>query len=220
VAGVVVSPRATYAAVAARPRALGVLLLAAAVSAAAQGAFLVTEVGQEAVLDQQVRFLESFGMTVSDEMYAQMASRVRWAAYTSAVSQFVFLPLTAAIVAGLIVGVFTMLLGGEATFRHVYAVVAHSGVIVMLQPLFNTPLSYAAGEFSSANLGVFVPMLEETSVMVRFLGAVDLFVVWWAVNLAIGVGVLCRRRAGGIAAGIIGIYLAIALVLAFIRSGS
>jgi hypothetical protein len=218
--GVLVSPRATYAAVAARPRAFGALAVVFLVTSLAQAIFLSTEVGQDAVLDQQVRVLESFGVTIPDAAFAQMESRVAWAPYSTVASQLVFLPLMAAIVAGLLVGVFSMLLGGDATFRHVYAVVAHSGAVIAVQQLFAMPLSYAAGRFSSADLGVFVPMLEETSFTALFLGAIDLFIVWWAVNLATGVGVLYKRGTGGTATGIIGIYVFIALVLAIFRSGS
>ena len=67
-------------------------------------------------------------------------------------------------------------------------------------------------------LGVFVPMLEETSFPARFLGAVVLLHVWWALSLAIGLGVLYRRRTGGIASSVIGLYILVALVLAVVRS--
>ena len=36
-------------------------------------------------------------------------------------------------------------------------------------------------------------MLDEASPVARFLGVVDLFVVWWIVVLAIGMSVLYRR---------------------------
>ena len=61
VVGVFVSPRATYADVAARPRWFGVLALGIALVAGSTFAFLSTEVGQQAVLEQQAQVLESFG---------------------------------------------------------------------------------------------------------------------------------------------------------------
>ena len=70
--GVVVSPRATYAAVAARPRSIAVLAVVLLVSGVAQGLFLSSEVGQQTVLDQQVRAMEAFGLNITDQMYAQM----------------------------------------------------------------------------------------------------------------------------------------------------
>jgi len=86
--------------------------------------------------------------------------------------------------------------------------------------LFSMPLSYAMRQLTGANLSVFVPMLEETSFLVRFLGAIDLFYVWWCINVAIGVGVLFKRKTGGIAATFLGVYVLIALLQAIIRSGN
>ena len=53
-----------------------------------------------------------------------------------------------------------------------------------------------------------------------FLGSIDLFLVWATINLAIGLGVLYKRRTGPIATTFLGIYVVIALVVAFFRSGS
>jgi hypothetical protein len=218
VLGVIFSPRQTYAAVAARPRALGVLAVITIVMAIGQFVFLSSQVGQEIALDQQVRSMEAFGMTVTDEMYAGIERGITRARYTSAISLILFIPLFNAIIAGLLLVVFTMLLGGSATFKHVNAIVAHAGVISVLQQLFALPLTYASGEASGANLGVFVPMLDENSLPVLFLGSIDLFYLWWCISLAIGLGVLYRRRTGPIATGLISLYVLIALVIAFIRS--
>lgn len=218
IVGIVFSPRDTYAAVAARPRAAAVLTLITVLMASAQFAFLSTTLGQDLALEQQVRSMEAFGMTVSDEMYSQLQTRTQYAKYTSGASLLVFVPLINAIVAGILLVVFTMLLGGSGTFRQVNAIVAHAGVIPLLQQFFGLPLTYASGEISGANLGVFVPMLEENSLPVLFLGSLDLFLIWWCISLAIGIGVLYRRRTGPIATGLITLYVLIALVIAVIRS--
>jgi len=63
-----------------------------------------------------------------------------------------------------------------------------------------------------------VPFLEETSFVARFLGALDLVVMWWMLNLAIGLGVLYKRRTGPVAVGMFTTYLAIALIVAAVRS--
>ena len=218
--GVLLSPRSTYEAVAARPRSLGVLLIVLLVSGVAQGLFLSSEVGQQTALDQQIRSIEAFGVTVTDQMYDQMEQGMKRAAFTGPIAQAIFLPIIIAAEAGVLLMVFSLLMGGAAKFKHVYAVVSHSAVIVALQQVFSMALSYVSGKTASANLGIFVPMLDETSVVTLFLGSIDLFFVWATVNLAIGLGVLYRRRTGPIATTLIGIYVVIALAIAFFRSGS
>jgi ABC-type transporter Mla maintaining outer membrane lipid asymmetry permease subunit MlaE len=200
--GTIVSPGETFADVAARPRVLGMLALVLAIMIACQVAFLLTDIGKQALLDQQVKAMEGFGMTVTDQMYSQMESRLSIAPWTTAGSQLVFIPLVGAIIAGLLMGVFNALLDGKATFKQVYAIVIHSSVIIALSTLFGTPISYMQGKFTSASrLSVFVPFLEEESFLVRFLGGIDL-----------------KKKTGPIATSLIGIYVTIVLVIAAIRS--
>ena len=74
------------------------------------------------------------------------------------------LPLAGLILAGVFFAVFNAALGGDATFKQVFAVVAHSGVVIALQQLFVLPLDYARETMSSpTNLGVFLPFLDENT---------------------------------------------------------
>lgn len=216
--GVIFSPGATFAAVAARPRALGALAVSGLVFVLCQTAFMATDTGREIVLDQQVRTMESFGVTVTDETYARMEEQLDRAMVINPIATLVFVPIVNAALAGLLLVVFTMLLGGSGTFKQLNAVAAHAGIVIAVQQLFSTPLSYASGRIAGANLGIFVPMLEETSFVALFLGAIDLFLIWWLVVLAIGVAVLYRRRTGPVATGLLTVYVAIALLLAVVRS--
>ena len=220
IVGVLLTPRATYAAVAAKPRALGVLAVVLVIIGLAQGLFLSSEVGQQLMLDQQIRAMEAFGMTVSDQLYDQMEQGMKRAAITGPITQVIFWPIALAIEAGILLVIFSLLMGGAATFKHVYAVVAHSSVIVAIQQVFSLALSYASGAMAGANLGVFVPMLDEKNIVTLFLGSIDLFFVWATISLAIGLGVLYRRRTGPIATTMLGLYVVIALVIALFRSGS
>ncbi len=220
IVGVIFSPRETYAAVAARPRWFGVLAVSLVTIATATGVLLSTESGKQAALDQNVSAVEAFGGTVTDEMYTQMESQMEYARYTGAASVLVVSPLIMLIMAGLLHVVFGMLMGGTASFKHVYAILAHSSVIGAIQQVFTVALSYARGEAAGANLGIFVPMLEETSFAVKFLETIDLFRLWSLVSLAIGLAVLYKRRTGPVATSLICVYIVIALVIAFFRSGS
>jgi predicted membrane channel-forming protein YqfA (hemolysin III family) len=75
---------------------------------------------------------------------------------------------------------------------------------------------------SATNLAVFLPMLDESSFLARFLGKVDLFLIWWIVVLSIGLGVLFKRKSGPIAAGLFIVYGVIAVIAAafFGRGGA
>jgi hypothetical protein len=115
--------------------------------------------------------------------------------------------------------VFTAFLGGDARFKQVYAVVVHSGVILSVSQLFGLPLAYAKESMSGAtNLAVFLPFLDESSFAARALGSVDLFILWWAVSVSIGLGVLYKRRTGPIAFTLIAVYVAIGLVIAAVKT--
>jgi hypothetical protein len=218
--GVVFSPRATYAAIVARPRALGAFVITIGIIGATQGLFFATPVMQEVLLDQQVRMIESFGVNISDQMYAGIEQGVARAPYQTPISVAIIIPIASAIMAAIILGIWGMLLGGVASFKQVYAILGHSGIIFAIQTLLTMPLSYVTGRISSATLDVFVPMMEETSFMARFLGAIDLFWIWWCVSVAIGIGVLFKRKTGGIAMAFLGLYVCVALVLGFVRSGN
>src|SRR6266545_2188921 len=128
----------------------------------------------------QVRQMESFGRTMTDAQYRRMEQFAGMSKYFGALGQIVTLPVMALIVAGVAFAVFNAALGGDATFKQVYAVVAHSGVVVAVQQLFVLPLDYARETLSSpTNLTVFLPFLDENSFPARLLGSIDLFVIWW-----------------------------------------
>lgn len=216
--GVVVSPRETYADIAARPRVLGALVLVLLIVVGTSTGFLFTEVGRNALFDQQIRTMESFGFRINDQMYARLEQQLQWAPYTGAVSLLMF-PVGWAVIAGIILGVFNAVMGGNATFKQVYAIVVHSGFLMALQQLFVVPLNYARQAMSSpTNLAVFFPFLDETSFVAMLLGGIDLFFIWLIVNEAIGIGVLYKKRTAPIALTMLGIYVSVVLVIAGVRS--
>ena len=218
-AGVVFAPKDAYTAVAARPRALGALAVTLVIMIAAQSIFLSTDVGKAAALDQQLSTLKAFGVPVTDQMVQQMESRMAYAPYTGAASLLVGLPLFAAIIAGLLLAIFTAVLGGGATFKQVYSVVAHSSIIGAIQQAFSFPIMYARGEMvSPTRLSVFFPTLDENSFALHLLSTIDLFYLWSLINLAIGIGVLYKRRTGPVASVLLGIYAVIAVIIAAVRS--
>src|SRR5262245_34074475 len=217
--GVIVSPRRTYAGIVARPRVLGALVLIIALTACANLVFFSTRVGQDALMDQQIRTVESFGGQVNDATYATLERQAPFAGYITAASIIVASPLVMLLFAGIAFVVFNAILGGTSTFKQTLAVVVHSGFVGTLAQFFVLPLNYIRESISSpANLGLFLPFLDENTFLARFLGSVDLIYIWGLVNLAIGLGVLYKRRTGSIVTGLLIVYFVIALVVAAVRS--
>ena len=71
------------------------------------------------------------------------------------------------------------MMGGDATFKQMFAVFAHAAVISTLAQLFTGPLNYFRGAVTSAtNLAVLLPMIDPKSFVGRVLGMTDLFMIW------------------------------------------
>jgi hypothetical protein len=219
--GVITSPRETYAAVAAHPRVLGVLLATALAAAGTQYLFLSSESGKKAALDaidSQIAFAESLGATVTDEAYDGMVQSVDRAPYWGAVSALAGIPIYALVLAAVFMGIFNGILGGEARFKQVCAAVAHAGVIWTLGIVFTAVLGLFTGTATGATrLSVFFPMLE-TGFWTHLFRYVDIFWLWGFTSVATGLGVLYKRSTGAIAVTLIGVYLTIGIGYAIVRS--
>jgi Yip1 domain len=217
--GIITAPRETFASVVAHPRWLGMLVLITVMVAFFSALPMTTEAGKEATLDQQVKGMESFGMTVNDQQYENMRRGLRFAPYTTAGFIVVFSPIFTVIIAGILFGIFSAAMGGEASFKQVFTVLVHAGVISSLQSVFTGPLNYFRGAVSSAtNLAVLLPMIDPKSFLGRVLAMTDLFFLWYFLVLAIGLGVLYRRRTQPIAMTLYGIYAVIVIVAAAVMS--
>lgn len=217
--GIITAPRATFESVAAIPKWFAMLVLTTLIIAAGSALPLTTDGGRDALLEQQVRAMEGFGMQVNDQMYQQLQKRNTIAPYTTAGSVIVMGPIIAAALAGILFAIFNAAMGGNASFKQVYAVVVHAGVIQAAAQLFVGPLNYFRQSMTSAtSLGALLPMLPEGSFVARLAGMIDLFLIWWVLALAIGLGVLYRRRTQPIAMSLFGVYALIAVGAAAIMS--
>jgi Yip1 domain len=220
-AGVLFAPRATYAAVAAHPRWLGIFLTVFLITASAATALMSTDIGRNALLDQQISQSEAYGRRMNQAQIDQLEKISAYYVYGAPVIQLVSLSLGGLLIAGIAFAVFNAALGCDATFKQVFAVVAHSGGVLAVLSLFTTPLAYARESLSSAtNLAVFLPFLDESSFAARLLGSIDLIYIWWMLSLAIGLGVLYRKRTGPIATTMLAVYAAIGVIVAAIKTAS
>ena len=217
--GVITSPRDTFAAVVANPKWLGMMIATTLIIALFTALPMTTEAGKQATIDQQVKSMKSMGFDVNDQVYDRMEQGASRLPYTTAISVIVISPIFALIVAGILFAVFNAGLGGEASFKQVFAMLAHAGVISALSAVFSGVINYfRAGVSSATNLGALLPMLPEQSFIGNLFGAIDIFLIWYVVVLAIGLAVLYRRRTQPIAISLLGVYAVIALIIAVVKS--
>jgi hypothetical protein len=219
VVGVIVSPKETFAHIARDPRPFAMLAFVSIVAAVGTAIFFRTEVAQLAWLDAAVRQREAFGAEVDDNTYAAMERIAGYMGYIVPLYALVVGPIVTMIIAGILKAAFAVISGAEATFKQTLGVVAASGVVILVQQCFVLPLNYVRESMTSAtSLGAFLPMLAEDSFVARFLGTIDLFIVWWLIVMAIGLGVLFRRSTKTIALALFSIYLIIALGVATVTT--
>ena len=212
--GVFTSPRETFASVAAHPKWFGMMAVCVIASAILVAGFLFTQVGQDAWLDTVTT-----GRQLNDQQLAAFERMAPYAGYFALAQMVILFPLMIAVLAGILFAVFNAALGGQASFRQVFAIVVHGGPIGVVAQLFSMPLNYYRGTLTSAaNLGSLLPMLSEQSFASHFLGAIDVFIIWQVVVLAIGLGVLYKRRTQPIAISLLSVYAVIAVIIAVFKS--
>ena len=214
--GVIRRPRATFAAIVASPTWASALIATTVITFACSAGFLRTHVGQQALVDQWERTALAFGQHVDDARYARLedlsaGGGMVYAAVTALSSG----PMLAFGLAAVLCLVLNRTTGTRASYVQVLAVVCYAGVILTVRQVIATPLDYMRESLASpTTLVQFFTMLDEASPVARFLGVIDLFVVWWIMVLAIGMSVLYHRSARRLTVVFTGAYVALALLAA------
>jgi hypothetical protein len=215
--GIIFSPGATFAAALKAPKPFGILALVAVVVAGASMAPQLTPSGRQAVADMQMegmeRVAEMTGRELTQQDYEAVERRASLNMISGVVGTFVWLPIASLIVTALLWGVFNALLGGTATFKQVLTIVTHGTVIMAVGTAVSMPIMMMQGlQLGSSgpfNLGVLAPMLDSSTFLARFLRGIGVFSIWHTVVVAIGIGVLYKKKAGPIATGLLVLYLVI-----------
>ena len=213
--GVIRSPRATLAAVAATPRWLDVLVLTTIIGFLANAALFQTEVGKLALLDQWERTAIAFNGSIGPEQYAELQAMTEQGAIYALITALASGPLLVFGLSAVLIAVLRGLLHAQATFTQVLAIVSHAGVVLALRQAVAAPMAYASESLASpTSLVRFAGVIDESSPLARFLGVIDLFVVWWIVALAVGIAALAHRRVRPVALAFTGAYVVLAVLLA------
>jgi len=222
--GVLTSPRATFAGVVTKPRWFGMVAVLVVVGVLAGTALMATDTGRLAALDATRSQFKSFGINLPPEAEAKMERDMMemplWRmALSSSLGQIVMGFLLPLCIAGVFFLVFNVMMGGEATFKQMFATVVHANPVLLIGALFATPMMYFRGTMTGVtNLGVFLLLLDETSFLAKLFGSIDLIRIWWVIVLAIGLGVLYKRKTGPIATALFVFYGIIAIIFAAVAS--
>lgn len=215
VRGVILQPRSTFEALVQAPAWTATLLLCTAVSAGAWAGVFATETGRIALVDQWERAAIALGRDVDDTQYADLQ---RWSlqgpAYAAARALAVGPGLALLAAASLLLAARRF---RGATLRQCLAISTHAGVVLAVRDAVAAPVAFFRETTASATaVGVWFSALDEASVAARFVGSLDLFVLWWAALLGIGLATLCGLSARRTAAASLGTFVGLAGTVAIV----
>lgn len=144
----------------------------------------------------------------ADAPAEQVESAAEFAGTLSYVFSVIGPPIAVSVVAGLLLFVFNVLLGGAAGFKQLFSAVSHAWIILTLGVLLTLPIMIGAGDVNAAlALHHLAPGLEE-GFLYRFLHGLNVFGLWTTVVLGIGVSrIYPDRAAGGSVAILLSLYV-------------
>lgn len=207
---VFVQPGELHGALALNPAWFPMALFVATVVAAAGALIIPVELYQEMVLQGMREGADSAEAVAAFERIPPIVFRALVLGF--GFLAFLLMPILFSVVTYVI---FVFIRGDDATFKQHLAVVAHSGVITAVSAILNAFVNARTGDITGQlSVGTFFPFLPEGYVA-EFLGALDLFSLWAAVNVGIGMAAVDPRRSAGSSAGIlVGLIVVIALIRA------
>ena len=170
---------------------------------------MTTEAGKEATLEQQVRGMESFGMTGDrPDVRADARADVVRALSRRRIGVLIFSPIIALASPAFCFAVFNAAMGGEASFKQVFAVLVHAG-----RDLGAAAALHRAAELlprrrrSATNLGGAAADARPRSRSSAGCSAmIDLFLIWCAVRPGDRAGGALPAPTQPIAIALFGVY--------------
>ena len=186
-AQVVFSPGALFERLREKPVWLGALLTLVVLSVAAN-LLIPEELIRQAVMEQMP--------DNADPSAVETALRV--AGILRLIGPIVFPPLLAVFLAAVVLLIYNLIAGGEASFAQAMSATSHVLFIPTLGGLLTVPLMLAAGDVQvTLGLHLLMPGLDSESFAYNFLHGLNLFGIWAAVVLGIAVSRIYRRRSAG-----------------------
>jgi hypothetical protein len=197
-----------------RPVWLGTWVFILAIMAVCGTALLATDTGQQALVDERVRVIETFGGSIDDATYASLQARPPWWVYFTSGGRLLLTPVWTLLTAAVCWGV-ARASTKDATFTQALAIVVYASLVLVIGQLVATPLHYLRESLTSPlNLAAVLPGMEEGTAAARVFGAIDVFALWWLALIAIGLSALTGRAARKYLVGLGAVYVGFAAVMA------
>ncbi len=186
-AQVVFSPGALFERLRERPVWLGALLTVVVLSVGAS-LLIPEELLRQLVMEQ----IPDNADPSAVETALRLAGIMRF------IGPIVAWPLLAVFLAAVVLLIYNLLAGGEASFAQAMSATSHVLFIPTLGGLLTVPLMLAAGDVQVAlGLHLLVPGLDSESFTYSFLHGLNVFGIWAAVVLGIAVSRIYPRRSAG-----------------------
>lgn len=186
-AQVVFSPGALFEKLRERPVWLGALLTLVVLSVAAN-LLIPEELIRQAVMEQ----------LPDDADSSSVETAIRVAGVLRLIGPIVFPPLLAVFLAAVVLLIYNLLGGGEASFAQATSATSHVLFIPTLGGLLTVPLMLAAGDVQvTLGLHLLMPGLDSEGFAYNFLHGLNFFGIWAAVVLGIAVSRIYGRRSAG-----------------------
>lgn len=148
----------------------------------------------------------------------RMATALTIGKTMAGVGALIAVPVITFVGAGILYLLFSIVMGGEGTFKQTLSVYTHAGLIYLVTGLIGTSIVLMKGSFkSSTSLAAFLPFLEESSFVYKVLQGLDLFIIWQLAVASIGMAIMHRMTTKKAAIAIFSAYLVVVLVIAGIR---
>lgn len=216
IAGTVRHPRATFAALVKAPTWAALWSLILGICIVNGATLLSTDVGRQAVVDERVRVIEGLGGSVSDAEYAALQARPPWWVYLTSGGRLLLTPpMTLLAAAGL--WLVARLERAPVSMGQVLALAVHASIVLVIGQLVATPFHVVRESLTSPlNVAALLPGVGDGTLGARFFGTLDLFALWWAGLLALGLSVLTTRRFARYAWPMAGLFVGFAGLVAAI----
>ena len=195
IAQVFVAPGTLFDALRQRPAWVGAVVGLIVVGAAAQlvSPLLIPEEVRRAVIENQM-IAPGMDPAAAEQ---QVAFWLDMAPVVGAGAAVVITPIVTALIAGLLMLAFNVILGGEATFRQLFSACAHASYVNLAGGLLAFALMMLGSETPILSPGLFLPEIE--GFIGRFLNGINVFAVWTCGVLGVAVSRIYPGRS--VAAG-------------------